>query len=105
MPPKDPAPKTAKTTAKTATAASDDSYTAKAGALADKVLALVEDTRARLDDLTTCINDEVQQVAPGPDEQAVADAVRRVPMSMDDVRRALDGLSAVASDLAHKTAR
>lgn len=108
MPAKKPAsPKIEASSAKaepTVAAAESTSYAEQAAALADDTRALAESIRSDLADLKDHCG-QLNQTAPEPEDQPAADAVRRVPMGVDEVTRALDGLVAVAVDLAGKAAR
>lgn len=96
MPPKKPE------TAKPATKAAP-SYSEQAAALADDARALAERVRGEVTDLVERVN-EVQQTEPTVQEAPAADGVRRVPMAVGDVIRALEGLTAAAAELQQRAA-
>lgn len=80
------------------------SYSELAASLADDVRAIAEGMRDKLNEVTErCA--EVNETAPTPEDFQAASGVRRIPMSVDDVNRALSGLVAVAADLARNVAR
>lgn len=77
----------------------DGSYGGKAADLATDVRTTVDNIREQLGGLTDQVEDLQQNTAPTADESLAADGVRRIPMAVDAVRRALDGLNAAAADL------
>lgn len=93
-----PAPKA--TEAKKATA----SYSEQAASLADDVRALAEDMRDKIAEVVDRCG-KVNETAPNPDDLQAANGVRRIPLATEDVTRALEGLVAVAADLALKVVR
>lgn len=103
----DPAAPTDELTTKPATkndkATKDDapSYKEQASALADDTRALVDDIREQLDDVLKRCTD-LNDTEPTDRERPAADGIRRVPMSLADVKRALDGLVAVCADTSLK---
>lgn len=78
-------------------------YTQHASKLADDTRGLVEEIRDKLAGLTKQFN-ELQQTAPTAAEGTVTDGARRIPMSVSEVERALEGLHAVAADLQQRSA-
>ena len=85
------------------TANADASYSGQAAKLAADAQRLVDQTRDRLEGLMHGVQ-HVQQTAPTVTEAAVADGVRRIPMAVGEVRRAVDGLQAAAAELAQRAA-
>lgn len=84
-----------KTTAK----AEEASYAEQAAVLADDTRALAESIRADLGKLRQRCVDDFRDIAPEPTDAPAADGVRRIPMGIDEVTRALDGLAVTAADL------
>lgn len=94
----------AKTTAVTTDTGSDKTYADEAAKLAADTRVMADDMRQQLADLNTrCgkVNENEPTAADGP----AADTVRRIPMAVSDIDRALEGLATVAGELAQKTAR
>lgn len=81
-----------------------ESYIDGAAALAADVRALAEGMREELNTVEQRVAD-LNQTDPGTDGSAAADGVRRIPMSTADVHAALQGLVAVAAELAAKAQR
>jgi hypothetical protein len=79
-------------------------YAGSAAEIAAEARALADDTRDRLAALCDDIADLGQQERT-PAQGPVWDGVRRITMSGDDLTRALDGLRAVAADLAAKASQ
>lgn len=105
---KDQSAKSTGTATKSAAAASntssDTTYADEAAKLAADTRAMADDMRQQLADLNTrCgkVNENEPIAADGP----AADTVRRIPMAVSDIDRALEGLATVAGELAQKTAR
>lgn len=92
-----------KTTAKASGQKTEATYSEQAASLADAARALVEDIREKLTDLTDQFH-EVQQTEPTTAEGPVADGARRIPMSVGEVHRALEGLHAAAAELQQRAA-
>jgi hypothetical protein len=96
-----------KTTAAPTTDAKDSkdsqpSYGEQAADLAAHAQKLTDDLAEALDDLTDH-HGRVQQTAPDAAELQAADAVRRLPMAFEEVRRAVVALRQAATDLAQRT--
>lgn len=104
---KDQSAKSTGTTTKSAAASdtsSDTTYADEAAKLAADTRTMADDMRQQLADLNTrCgkVNENEPTAADGP----AADTVRRIPMAVSDIDRALEGLATVAGELAQKTAR
>jgi hypothetical protein len=83
------------------TKTSEASYGERAVELGGDTRTIAEAMRDQLDDLTERIGG-LRQTAPGQFDAAAADGVGRLPMAIDGVRTALDGLVHVAAELAVK---
>lgn len=81
----------------------DASYSGQAAKLAADARGAVEQMREQLWELVEQVS-QVQQTAPDVTESAVADGVRRIPMAVGEVVRAMQGLQAAASELAQRAA-
>lgn len=92
---------TGKTTPKTTTATkkADASYSEKATALAADTRALADSVREDLAKLIDQIG-ALNETEPTADEARVADGVRRIPMGVNEVTRAVAALDHAAADLA-----
>jgi hypothetical protein len=99
----------AKTTSSTKTTAKSAAGTGKS--YADEAATLAADTRKLADDmrqqLANLVNrcGELNDLEPAAEDGPAADTVRRIPMSVGDIDRALEGLATVAGELAQKAAR
>jgi hypothetical protein len=80
----------------------DGSYGGKAADLAARVRTTVDKIREQFSDLTDEVDDLQHNTTPTAAEIPTADGVRRIPMAVGEVLRALDGLNAAAADLAHR---
>lgn len=94
----------AKTTAAASDTSSDTTYADEAAKLAADTRAMADDMRQQLADLNTRCG-KVGENEPAADDGPAADTVRRIPMAVSDIDRALEGLATVAGELAQKTAR
>lgn len=74
-------------------------YAEQAAALADDARALAEGIREDLAKLRERFVDDFADTAPEPANASAADGVRRVPMAIDEVVRAIEGLTLVAAEL------
>lgn len=92
-----PAPKS------TSSKADEATYTDQALALADDTRALADSIRADLDKLTDRISG-FGDLTPGDGDGATADGVRRLPMAIAEVRRALAALDLEGAELARTAA-
>lgn len=92
---------TAATTAKKAEAKAEAPYADQAAALADDTRALAESIREDLDKLSERVRDLSATPATVADSQT-ADGVRRIPMAVDAVTQALNGLVVTAADLSRQ---
>lgn len=74
----------------------------RAHAIATDARAFADNTRERLAELSArCI--ELNDVDPG--EDTAADALRRLPMALQDADTVAQGLAGIAADLAARTVR
>lgn len=97
----------AKNTSSTKAATKSDTdkpYAEQAATLAADTRAMADDMRQQLADLVNRCG-EVNETEPAAEDGPAADTVRRIPMSVSDIDRALEGLATVAGELAQKTAR
>lgn len=94
-----------KSTSTRTTAKSDTgkSYAEQAATLAADTRKLADDMRQQLADLVNRCG-ELNDLEPAAEDGPAADTVRRVPMSVGDIDRALEGLATVAGELAQKAA-
>jgi hypothetical protein len=99
-----PAPVLAPDVAAAVQESPDGAYSSAAADYADAARKIVDDMREQLDDLDKHF-DEVQENVPGTDEALVADGVRRIPMALGELRRALEGLQNAAGELAQRAIR
>lgn len=83
----------------------DRNYADLAADLAADTRAWAEKARGELDDLLDRTTKLHAEHTPGADHGTIADGVRRIPMSADDLTRGLEALTGVAADLAARTAR
>lgn len=84
---------------KDAAKAAAASYGERANALAADTRELADNIREDLAKLRERCIDDFADTAPEPADAAAADGVRRIPMAIDEVTRALDGLVVTAADL------
>jgi len=109
MPPSkkaDPKPaddRTAARAADTPDGAGKGSYAVQAARLAEQVQAAVEEISETLGGLRQQV-DWVQRTEPAVAEARAADGVRRIPMAVGDVERALSGLRSAAAEVARRAA-
>lgn len=80
------------------------SYGEQAASLAADTRALTERIREDLGKLTDRISG-INETAPTADDVLVADGIRRVPMVIEEVHRALAALDVAAADLSRAAAR
>ncbi len=82
-------------------AGGETSYSGHAVRLAEQVRDAVEKIGGMLDGLREQVG-RVQQTEPTVTESPVADGVRRVPMAVGEVERALGGLRAAGAEVARR---
>jgi len=80
-----------------------ESYSGQAARLAEQVRAAVEEISETLGGLREQV-DRVQQTEPAVAEARAADGVRRVPMAVGEVERALVGLRSAGVEVARRSA-
>jgi hypothetical protein len=103
MPPKNQ-PAKDDTTSKKSQAKADKTYTESAADLAAETRATAEKIREDLDALA----DKYTELSGTPteaDDAPAMNSARRIPMAIDDTRRALRGLVSAAADVSRTAAR
>jgi len=90
--------------ADTAPEEQDSGYVDEAAKLAADTRELAEKMRDQVGEVVDRCRDLQQNNEPGPQDFAAANGVRRIPMAVADVARALDALVSAAADLARHTA-
>jgi hypothetical protein len=77
-------------------------YTKGATDLADATYSFIEDATKKIEALLTKVG-KVQQIEPRTNEATVHHHVTRIPMAVDDLTRALEGLRTTVGDLRRAT--
>lgn len=83
---------------KTSGKADSKTYGEQAAALAADTRDLAENITGELDKLASRI-DDINETEPTADEAPAADGIRRIPMAIDEAKRAMHALVVAAADL------